>query len=105
LEDAVSALARLAGWGAVEADWPQFLMAGVLVLVRMSGRMVVAPVFSSAAIAPRIKAGFVVAMTMLLAPVVGTLPHARVQLDMVGLLGELSVGLTFGLALSLLNEA
>jgi flagellar biosynthetic protein FliR len=87
------------------ADWPQFLTAGVLVMVRMSGLMVFAPIFSSSAIAPRIKAGFVIALTLLLAPVVGTLPHARVTLDMVGLLGELSVGLTFGLALSLLLEA
>ena len=61
------------------ADWPQFLSAGVLVMVRMSGLMVFAPLFSSAAIAPRIKAGFVIAMTVLLAPVVGTLPHARVR--------------------------
>lgn len=87
------------------ADWPQFLTAAVLVLVRMSGLMVFAPMFSSAAIAPRIKAGFVIAVTILLAPVVGTLPHARVTLDMVGLLGELSVGLTFGFALSLIMEA
>jgi flagellar biosynthetic protein FliR len=86
------------------ADWPSFLAAGVLVMVRLSGLMVFAPIFSSAAIAPRIKAGFVVAMTVLLAPVVGTLPHARVELDMVGLLGELAVGLTFGFALTLINE-
>jgi flagellar biosynthetic protein FliR len=86
------------------ADWPEFLTAGVLVMVRLSGLMVFAPLFSSAAIAPRIKAGFVIAMTVLLAPVVGLLPHARVELDMVGLLGELAVGLTFGFALSLINE-
>ncbi|HEV2645749.1 MAG TPA: flagellar biosynthetic protein FliR [Acidobacteriaceae bacterium] len=86
------------------ADWPSFLASGVLVMVRLSGLMVFAPIFSSAAIAPRIKAGFVIAMTILLAPVVGTLPHARVELDMVGLLGELAVGLTFGFALTLINE-
>lgn len=86
------------------ADWPRFLTAGLLVMVRISGLMVFAPLFSSTAIAPRIKAGFVLAMTILLAPVVGTLPHARVALDMTGVLGELSVGLTFGLALSLIME-
>jgi flagellar biosynthesis protein FliR len=86
------------------ADWPRFLTAGVLVLVRISGLMVFAPLFSSAAIAPRIKAGFVIAITVLLAPVVGTLPHARLDLDMTGLLGELGVGLTFGFALSLIFE-
>ena len=86
------------------AEWPQFLTAGVLVMVRMSGLMVFAPLFSSSAIAPRIKVGFVIATTVLLAPVVGTLPHARVELDMTGLLGELAVGLTFGFALSLILE-
>jgi flagellar biosynthetic protein FliR len=99
MQDAVTMLT-----GHEIADWPQFLSAGVLVMVRMSGLMVFAPLFSSAAIAPRIKAGFVIALTVLLAPVVGTLPHARVALDMTGLLGELAVGLTFGFALSLLME-
>jgi flagellar biosynthetic protein FliR len=87
------------------ADWQSFLAAGVLVMVRMSGVMVFAPLFSSAAIPARIKAGLVIGMTALLAPVVGTLPHARVELDMTGILGELGVGLTFGFALSLFSEA
>jgi flagellar biosynthetic protein FliR len=55
------------------SSWGQYLSAAVLVAVRLSGLMIFAPVFSSAAIAPRIKAGFVLAMTMLLAPVVGLL--------------------------------
>ena len=55
-------------------DWPQYLTAAVLVMVRLSGLMVFAPVFSSSAIAPRIKAGFVFAMTMLLAPAMATVP-------------------------------
>jgi flagellar biosynthetic protein FliR len=86
-------------------DWPQYLTAGVLVLVRLSGLMVFAPMFSSAAIAPRIKAGFVIAMTVLLAPAVVAVPGARAVLDMRAVLGELGVGLVFGLSLSLLNEA
>lgn len=85
-------------------DWPRVLAAGVLVMVRMSGLMVFAPLFSSAAIAPRTKAGFAIAMTVLLAPVVASLPHARPELDMAGVLGELAVGLTFGFALSLIME-
>jgi flagellar biosynthesis protein FliR len=68
-------------------DWPQYLTAAVLVMVRLSGLMVFAPIFSSAAIAPRIKVGFVFAMTVLLAPAVA------------------AVGLVFGLSLTLLNEA
>jgi flagellar biosynthesis protein FliR len=86
-------------------DWPQYLTSAVLVMVRLSGLMIFAPVFSSSAIAPRIKAGFVFAMTILLAPVVATVPGARAVLDGSALLGELGVGLVFGLSLMLLNEA
>jgi flagellar biosynthetic protein FliR len=44
-------------------------------------------------------------MTVLLAPAVAALPNARVALDMQAILGELGVGLVFGLSLMLLNEA
>ncbi|NYF80352.1 flagellar biosynthetic protein FliR [Granulicella arctica] len=86
-------------------QWPQYLAAGLLVLVRLSGLIAFAPLFGSAAIAPRIKAGFVIAMTLLLAPVVAAVPGARAVLDMQGVLGELGVGLVFGLSLALMNEA
>ena len=86
-------------------DWPQFLTAALLVMIRLSGLMVFAPLFSSAAIAARIKAGFVIAMTVLLAPAVAAVPNARVTLDLRAVLGELGVGLVFGLSLMLLNEA
>jgi flagellar biosynthesis protein FliR len=86
-------------------DWSQYLTAAMLVMVRLSGMMVFAPLFSSPAIAPRIKAGFVFAMTVLLAPAVASVPGARAVLDARSLLGELSVGLVFGLSLMLLNEA
>jgi flagellar biosynthetic protein FliR len=86
-------------------DWPQYLTAAVLVMVRLSGLMVFCPVFSSSAIAPRIKAGFVFAMTILLAPAIATVPGARAVLDTRAVLGELSVGLVFGLSLTLLNES
>ncbi len=86
-------------------DWPRYLSVAVLVMVRLSGLMVCAPIFSSAAIAPRIKVGFVLAMTILLAPAIATLPGARAVLDMGAVLGELGVGLVFGLSLMLLNEA
>lgn len=90
--------------GLVE-DWPHYLVCALLVLVRLSGMIAFAPLFSSAAIAPRIKAGFVIAMTILLAPVVAAVPGARAVPDMQGVLGELGVGLIFGLSLMLLNEA
>jgi flagellar biosynthesis protein FliR len=86
-------------------DWPQYITAALLVMLRLSGLMVFAPVFSSAAIAPRIKAGFVIAMTVLLAPAVASVPGARAVLDARAILGELCVGLIFGLSLMLLNEA
>jgi flagellar biosynthetic protein FliR len=86
-------------------DWPQYLTAALLVMVRLSGLMIFAPVFSSAAIASRIKAGFVIAMTLLLAPAVAAVPQARMAFDAQAVLGELGVGLVFGLSLTLLNEA
>ncbi len=86
-------------------DWPGYLSAWVLVLLRLSGVIAFAPVFSSSAIAPQIKAGFVVALTVLLAPAVAALPGARAVLDANAALGELGVGVVFGLTLMLLNEA
>ncbi len=86
-------------------DWPGYLSAGVLVVVRLSGLMVFAPFFRSSGIPPMAKAGFVVAMTILLAPVVAALPGARPVLDANAVLGELGVGLVFGLSLMVLAEA
>jgi flagellar biosynthesis protein FliR len=86
-------------------DWPHYLTAAVLVMVRLSGLMVFCPIFSSPAIAPRIKVGFVLAMTILLAPAIATVPGARAVLDTRAVLKELGVGLVFGLSLTLLNEA
>jgi flagellar biosynthetic protein FliR len=96
--------AEMLDWQQI-ADWPRFLAAGMFVMVRMSGLMVFAPLFSSTAVPPRIKAGLVIALTILLAPVVSALPHARTEVDMAGLLGELGIGLTFGFVLSLLFES
>jgi flagellar biosynthetic protein FliR len=88
--------------------WAEFLTTGVLVMVRMSGLMVFVPVFSSAAISPRVKAGFVFALTVLLAPVVSALPqthtHGEITLSAAALLGELGAGLLFGLSLQLMVE-
>lgn len=86
-------------------DWEQALEAMTLVLVRVSGLMVFAPVFSSGAIAPRIKAGFVLSVSFLIGPVVAGFPGAHAELGILPVLGELSVGLIFGLTLSLLFEA
>lgn len=86
-------------------DWARFLSAGVLVAVRLSGLMIFAPVFNSSAIAPRIKAGFVIALTILLAPVVAAVPGAGAELTVASIAGELGVGLVFGLSLMMLTES
>jgi flagellar biosynthetic protein FliR len=87
------------------ADWQSALSAMTLVMVRISGLMVFAPVFSSAAIPMRVKTVFVLAVSFLIAPVVGAFPGAQVEIGVVPVLGELSVGLVLGLTLSLLEEA
>jgi flagellar biosynthesis protein FliR len=86
-------------------DWSGALSAMVLVLVRISGLMVFAPVFSSAAIPTQVKAVFVLAVSFLIAPVVAGFSGAHVELGILPVLGELSVGLLLGLTLSLLLEA
>ncbi|HEY6448827.1 MAG TPA: flagellar biosynthetic protein FliR [Acidobacteriaceae bacterium] len=86
-------------------DWASALAAMTLVLMRISGLMVFAPVFSSEAIPMRVKAAFVLAVSFLVAPVVAAFPRAHVQLGVLPVLGELSVGLVFGLTLSLVFEA
>lgn len=85
-------------------DWGSTLAAMTLVLVRISGLAVFAPLFSSSAIPVRIKTVFVLAVSFLVAPVVAGFPHAHVELGVMPVLGELSVGLVFGMTVSLLFE-
>lgn len=84
--------------------WPRYLAAMVLVMIRLSGLMVFAPVFSSEAIPPRVKAIFVLVVSLLLAPVLAALPATHAELGVRSIAGELGLGLAFGLELSLLNE-
>lgn len=85
-------------------DWPSFLTAMTLALVRVSGVMVFAPFFSSPALPARTKAVFVLVVAYLLAPLVASLPNAHAEINFGALLGELAVGLVYGLTLALLNE-
>jgi flagellar biosynthetic protein FliR len=85
-------------------EWTSFLSAMTLTLVRVSGMVAFAPFFSSTALTLRTKAVFVGAVAYLLAPLVAALPQARVSLGFSSLLGELAVGLVYGLTLTLLNE-
>ena len=76
-----------------------------LALVRVSGMVAFAPFFSSTALPMRAKAVFVGAVAFLLAPLVAALPAARRRRSASRrLLGELAVGLVYGLSLTLLNE-
>lgn len=85
-------------------DWPNFLAAMTLVLVRIGGVVAFAPFFSSTALPIRTKAVFCGAVAFLLAPLVAALPRARAEIGLSALLGELAVGLVYGLLLTLLNE-
>lgn len=85
-------------------DWPAFLSAMTLALVRVSGMVAFAPFFSSTALPVRVKAVFVGAVAFLLAPLVAALPNAHAAIDLSSLLGELAIGLVYGLSLALLNE-
>ena len=87
-----------------EPDWTTFLAAMTLTLVRVSGMVAFAPFFSSTALTLRTKAVFVGAVAYLLAPLVAALPSAQVYLSFSALMGELAVGLVYGLTLTLLNE-
>jgi flagellar biosynthesis protein FliR len=75
-----------------------------LAMVRVSGMVAFAPFFSSDALPLRARAVFVGAVAFLLAPLVAALPHANTTLDLSSLIGELAVGLVYGLSLALLNE-
>jgi len=85
-------------------DWSNFLSAMTLTLVRVSGMVLFAPFFSSTALPLRAKAVFAGAVAYLLAPLVATLPHAEANLSFSAILGELAVGLVYGLTLALLSE-
>jgi flagellar biosynthetic protein FliR len=85
-------------------EWNNFLSAMTLTLVRVSGVMVFAPFFSSTALPLRTKAVFAGLVAFLLAPLVAKLPFAQTTISLSALLGEVAVGLVYGLTLTLLNE-
>jgi len=85
-------------------DWATFLSAMTLALIRVSGMVLFAPFFSSNALPVRAKAVFVGAVAFLLSPLVAALPHAHAEISFAAIIGELGVGLVYGLSLALLNE-
>jgi len=84
--------------------WVTYLSALVLVLVRVSGLMAFAPVLSSDAIPARVKALFTLAVAVCMAPSVAGLPASHATLGAPELMGELGVGLVFGICLRFLTE-
>jgi flagellar biosynthetic protein FliR len=76
----------------------------LLAMVRVSGILVFAPFFSTSAFPTRVKAVLVGAIAFLLTPLVAGLPNAHTEIGVAAILGELAVGLVYGLVLSLLNE-
>jgi flagellar biosynthetic protein FliR len=75
-----------------------------LALVRISGILAFAPFFSSTALPARTKAALALAMAYLLAPLVAGLSNSHPTISFASLLGEVAVGLVYGLTLALLNE-
>src|SRR5262249_19282603 len=65
---------------------------------------VFAPFFSSSALPMRAKAALVLTVSYLLAPLIAGLPNAHAEIGLTALIGELAVGLVYGLSLALLQE-
>lgn len=82
---------------------PMFLPVYALVLFRVAGLMLTAPLFSSAAIPIRVRVAMIAVISLALFPVV--VPNAPTHLGLkdavLGVAGETMIGLVMGLALSL----
>ena len=86
------------------SEWGNFLSAMMLALVRVSGMIAFAPFFSSTALPMRVKAVFAASVAWLVAPLVATLPNAQTAISFPAIVGELAVGLVYGLSLTLVSE-
>ena len=84
--------------------WTTFLSAMALALIRVSGMIVFAPFFSSPALPARAKAVFACAIALLIGPTVASLPNAKAEIGFAALIGELGVGLVYGIILALVSE-
>jgi flagellar biosynthesis protein FliR len=92
-----------------QSDWDSIAAALTLALVRVSGMIALAPFFTSKSIPARSKAVFSLAICILLIPTVAAAAAPGVggkpiEVTFTGLIGELAVGVLYGLTLSLLNE-
>lgn len=82
---------------------PLFLPLYVLVLCRVGGLMLAAPIYGSEAIPTRIRAGLAAVVALAVFPVAATRLPVDLTLSgaVIGIFGELLIGLTMGLAMSL----
>ena len=85
-------------------EWTRFLGAMLLTLVRISGIFVFTPFFSASAFPVRVKAVLAGAIAFLLGPLVAALPNSHAEIGVPAIIGELAVGLVYGVMLSLLSE-
>ena len=84
----------------------QILIAFLAITVRLSGLMLFAPFFSSQSIPPRLKAGLVIALSILFFPAVSpALAHLDLSSWPSLVFGELLVGAALGLATNLVFDA
>ncbi len=81
----------------------QFLTATVLALLRLTGVFAFAPFFSSAAFPARSKVVLALAISILVGPQLAGL-HQQASLGFGSILGEIAVGIVFGLTLAILSE-
>lgn len=95
----------LQGSSLIELPIEQTLTAFMIVVARISGLLIVAPFFGSAATPPRIRVGAALLLTLLLLPLV----HAPSSLPGPGLavtlLGEFGIGFLLGFTLQMFFEA
>ena len=75
-----------------------------LVLFRIAGLMLVAPLFGSDAIPVRLKVALALTIAAVVFPLVGPSLPAEITLGtaLVGVVGEMSIGLVIGLGVSLI---
>lgn len=87
-------------------NWLQYVVPGLLIAARLSGLLLIAPFFGSGAVPPRVKAGLVMAITLLLLPVVGPTLPSRTLLSVFGYgLTQLVIGALLGLVMLVVFEA
>ena len=77
----------------------------MLIATRLTGLMLVAPLFGSEAVPPRVKAALVIAVTLVLLPVAGNTLQSRSMLSWFGDgLSELMIGVLLGLVVQVVFE-